>query len=86
MRTLAGHLLVPGAAQRENAALQTRDHSRRRTREGPGSAVHRYALHRIRDTHYITRFSRLQPLSADQMPRSSRKRSIGADDLMALMR
>ena len=33
-----------------------------------------------------TRFMRPQPLSADQMPRSSRKRSIGADDLIELMR
>src|SRR4029079_5483182 len=29
--------------------------------------------------HHITFFERPQPLSADQMPRSSRKRSIGAD-------
>ena len=33
-----------------------------------------------------TRFMRPQPLSADQMPRSSRKRSIGADDLIDEMR
>ena len=38
------------------------------------------------DRDYITRFILPQPLSADQMPRSSRKRSIGADDLIELMR
>ena len=38
--------------------------------------------------YYITRLllARPQPLSADQMPCSSRKRSIGADDLIELMR
>ncbi len=35
---------------------------------------------------YITFFARPQVLIADQMPRSSRKRSIGADDLMEAMR
>jgi len=37
-------------------------------------------------TFQETFFTRPQPLSACQMPRSRRKRSIGADDLMALMR
>jgi len=31
-------------------ALQTRDRYEHRVCEGPGSAVHRYALHRVRDT------------------------------------
>src|SRR5262245_61860446 len=35
---------------------------------------------------YITFFIRPQVLSADQMRRSSRKRSIGADDLIELIR
>ncbi len=42
-------------------------------------------LQREREDH-ITFFDRPQVLSADQMPRSSRKRSIGADDLIELMR
>ena len=44
---------VPGAAQhgaKRNDALQTRDRYTHRLRDGPGSAVHRFALHRIRDT------------------------------------
>jgi hypothetical protein len=35
---------------------------------------------------YITLFTRPQVFSADQMLRSSRKRSMGADDLIELMR
>ena len=52
------------------------------------------ALHEVRrlihgrapGAAYDTRFTRPQPFSADQIPRSSRKRSIGADELMARMR
>jgi hypothetical protein len=33
----------------QNGALQTRDRSRLRARNDPGSAVHRYALHRVRE-------------------------------------
>ena len=43
----------PGAAQHEeglDGALQTRDRHERQVCEGPGSAMHRYALHRVRDT------------------------------------
>src|SRR5438876_9681115 len=43
-------------------------------------------LHHIRDTHQDTRFTRPQVLSADQMLRSSRNRSIGAADLIDLIR
>ena len=43
----------PGAAQHEakrNGALQTRDRYKLGVCDGPGSAVHRFALHRIRET------------------------------------
>src|SRR5262249_13525475 len=36
--------------------------------------------------HHITFLTRPQVLSADQMPRSSRNRSIGADELIELIR
>ena len=42
----------------------------------------RWLVHRV----HITFFTRPQVLSADQMRRSSRNRSIGADDLIELMR
>jgi len=54
--TMRFYQCFPGAAQREakrNGALQTRDRCSHRLRNGPGSAVHRFAalaLHRIRDT------------------------------------
>ena len=40
----------------------------------------------LRPRGYDTFFIRPQPFRADQMPRSSRKRSIGAEELMARMR
>jgi hypothetical protein len=43
----------PGAAQHEakrNDALLTRDRNKRRAQSDPGSAVHRCALHRVRET------------------------------------
>src|SRR4029077_191279 len=43
----------PGAAQhvaKRSDALLTRDRNRRRVQSDPGSAVHRFALHRIRET------------------------------------
>jgi hypothetical protein len=43
----------PGAAQhvaQRSGALLTRDRNRRRARSDPGSAAHRFALHRIRET------------------------------------
>jgi hypothetical protein len=36
-------------AQRSDALL-TRDRNKRRVQSDPGSAVHRFALHRIRET------------------------------------
>jgi MFS family permease len=47
----------PGAAQhvaQRNGALQTRDRNGRRVQSDPGSAVHRFALHRVRETHSHT--------------------------------
>ena len=46
-------ICFPGAAQHEakrSDAAQTRDRTRRRARSDPGSAVHRFTLHRIRET------------------------------------
>jgi hypothetical protein len=43
----------PGAAQhgaKRSDALQTRDRCIRRVCDDPGSAVHRFALHRVRET------------------------------------
>src|SRR5262249_26026182 len=40
----------PGRSAARSGALQTRDRYRLRMLNGPGSAVHRFALHRIRDT------------------------------------
>jgi len=43
----------PGAAQHEakrNDALQTRDRYKFRVQSDPGSAVHHFVLHRIRET------------------------------------
>jgi hypothetical protein len=51
----------PGAAQhvaQRSGALLTRDRNRRRVRSDPGSAVHRFALHRIRETQSVGRIDR----------------------------
>jgi hypothetical protein len=40
----------PGRSAARSGALQTRDRNELRVREGPGSAVHRSTLHRIRET------------------------------------
>jgi hypothetical protein len=43
----------PGAAQhgaKRSGALQTRDRYKLRDCDDPGSAVHRFTLHRIRET------------------------------------
>jgi hypothetical protein len=56
MRRKGDIVRVPGAAQHEcearSGALQTREpgFSRMKNHRGPGSAVHRSALHRVRDT------------------------------------
>jgi succinyl-CoA synthetase beta subunit len=42
--------LFPGRGAARSDALQTRDRYGRRVYEGPGSAVHRFALHRVRET------------------------------------
>ena len=77
----------PGRSAACNGALQTRDRYSFGIRKGPDQRCTAIALHRIRDTRsHITFFIRPQPLIADQMPRSSRKRSIGAEELMARMR
>jgi hypothetical protein len=47
--------LLSRAQRSVNDALQTRDRYERRRRYGPGSAVHRYALHRVRDTQFRRR-------------------------------
>ncbi len=49
----------PGAAQhgaQRSDALQTRDRYKRPVCEGPGSAVQRFALHRVRETSNWRRF------------------------------
>jgi hypothetical protein len=46
-------LCVPGAAQhgaQRNGALPNRDRRKRRVCNDPGAAVHRCALHRVRET------------------------------------
>ncbi len=63
----------PGAAQhgaKRNGALQTRDRYERGVWEGPGSAVHRCALHRIRETGPLWR----PPLSRGRRRRERRHR------------
>src|SRR5579863_3607276 len=39
----------PGRSAAQSDALQTRDRNRRRVYNDPGSAVHRFALHRVRE-------------------------------------
>ncbi len=82
----SGDFSRPGRSAARSVALQTRGPSKHRTRKVPDQRCTANALHRIRDTPHITFFDRPQPLSAVQMPRSSRKRSIGADDLIELIR
>ena len=49
----------PGRTAARSDAVQTRDRSKHRRRYGPGSAVHRFALHRVRDTGNATRMVRV---------------------------
>jgi hypothetical protein len=54
---LQSYRRFPGAAQhgaQRSGALQTRDRYERRVCDDPGSAVHRCALHRIRETSAMT--------------------------------
>ena len=43
-------VMFPGRSAARSGALQTRDRRRLRARSGPGSAMHRFTLHRIRET------------------------------------
>src|ERR1700728_232972 len=45
--------MFPGRSAARSGALQTRDRYTRRACGGPGSAVHRFALHRVRETVFI---------------------------------
>jgi hypothetical protein len=52
----SGHLcfgMFPGRSAARSDALQTRDRYKLRASDDPGSAVHRFALHRIRETARI---------------------------------
>ena len=52
------------SASKASAALQTRDRSTLRVWNGPGSAAHRFALHRVRDTgDYSLSGNRMMKLS-----------------------
>jgi hypothetical protein len=44
----------PGAAQHASDALQTRDRLKRGVCNGPGSAVQRFALRRIREKRLVS--------------------------------
>jgi hypothetical protein len=57
-------LRFPGAAQHEakrNDALQTRELRKRQFCDDPGSAVHRFTLHRIRETAIASRAGSVLP-------------------------
>jgi hypothetical protein len=47
---IEAYLLFPGRSAARSGALQTRDRYRLGVCDDPGSAVHRFALHRIRET------------------------------------
>jgi len=46
--------VFPGRSAARSGALQTRDRRKRGVCNDPGSAVHRFALHRIRETLLVT--------------------------------
>ena len=45
--------LFPGRSAARSGALQTRDRYELRVYDGPGSAVHHFVLHRIRETLFV---------------------------------
>jgi hypothetical protein len=47
---LASVAAFPGRSAARSDALQTRDRHKRGVRYDPGSAMHHFVLHRIRDT------------------------------------
>jgi len=60
----------PGAAQhvaQRSGALQTRDRNEHRVRSDRGSAVHRFALHRVRETRSQGWLSAAKPTPYDRL-------------------
>src|SRR5262249_3180281 len=69
-------LSCPGRSAARSGALQTRDRYEFRVSNGPASAVHRFALHRVRDTRATPapKPPTLQPSPQEAASRASRAR------------